>query len=40
MLRESLSSAVNVLTNSLKISDHTNADFFPLNLPGIVEKSE
>ena len=30
--REYLLSAVNVLTNSLKISDQTNADFFQLNI--------
>ena len=35
ILREYLSSAVNVLTNSLKISDKTKADFFQLNLPRI-----
>ena len=30
--REYLLSAVNVLTNSLKISDQTKADFFQLNI--------
>ena len=30
--REYFLSAVNVLTNSLKISDQTNADFFQLNI--------
>ena len=33
--REYLLSAVNVLTNSLKISDQTNADFFQLNISQI-----
>ena len=32
MQREYLSSGVNVLTNSKKISDVTKADFFQLNL--------
>ena len=36
--REYLSSVVNVLKKSLKISDHTKADFFQLNLPRIPEK--
>ena len=36
--REYLSSVVNVLTNSLKISERTKADLFQLNLPGIHEK--
>ena len=36
--REYLSSVVNVLTKSLKISDETKADFFQLNLPRIHEK--
>ena len=31
--REYLSSVVNVLTNSIKISDQTKADFLQLNLP-------
>ena len=31
--REYLSSVVNVLTNSVKISDQTKADFSQLNLP-------
>ena len=35
MRQEYLSSAVNVLANSLKISDHSKADFFQLTLPGI-----
>ena len=36
MLRqEYLSSAVNVLANSLKIYDHSKAVFFQLNLPEI-----
>ena len=30
--REYLLMAVNVLTNSVKISDQTNADFFQLNI--------
>ena len=36
--REYLSSVVNVLTNSVKISDPTIADFVQLNLPQIHEK--
>ena len=36
--REYLSSVVNVLTNSVKISDQTIADFLVLNLPQIHEK--
>ena len=36
--REYLSSVVNVLTNSVKISDQTKEDFVLLNLPGIHEK--
>ena len=36
--REYLSSVVNVLTNSVKISDPTIADFVQLNLPRIHEK--
>ena len=36
--REYLSSVVNVLTNSVKISDQTKADFLQLNLPSIHEK--
>ena len=36
--REYLSSVVNVLTNSAKISDHTKAYFAQLNLPQIHEK--
>ena len=36
--REYLSSVVNVLTKSLKMSDETKADFFQLNVPGIHEK--
>ena len=35
MRQEYLSSAVNVLTNSLKIYDQIKSDFFQLNLPGI-----
>ena len=38
LLREYLSSAVNVLTNSFKISDPPKADFFQLNLPRVNEK--
>ena len=38
LLREYLSSAVNVLINSLKISDHTKADIFQLNLSRIQGK--
>ena len=40
MRREYLSSGVNVLTNSLKISDMTKADFFQLNLSQIRGKIE
>ena len=36
--REYLSSVVNVLTSSVKISDQTIADFVQLNLPRIHEK--
>ena len=36
--REYLSSVVNVLTNSVKISDHTKADFAELNLPRFQRK--
>ena len=36
--REYLSPVVNVLTNSVKISDPTIADFVELNLPQIREK--
>ena len=36
--REFLSSVVNVLTNSVKISDPTIEDFVQLNLPRIHEK--
>ena len=36
--REYLSSVVNVLTNSVKISDQEKADFATLNLPQIQEK--
>ena len=36
--REYLSSVVNVLTNSVKISDPTIEDFFQLNLARIHEK--
>ena len=36
--REYLSSLVNLLTNSIKILDQTEADFFQLNLPRIHEK--
>ena len=36
--RENLSSLVNVLTNSVKISDQTKSDFVLLNLPQIHEK--
>ena len=35
---EYMSSAVNMLTNSVKISDQTKADFAQLNLPRIDEK--
>ena len=38
LLPEYLSSAVNALTNSLKISYQTEGDFFQLNLPRIDEK--
>ena len=36
--REYLSSVVNVLTNSVKISDQSKEDFLQLNLPRIREK--
>ena len=36
--REYLSSVVNVLTNSVKISDQTKTDFAQLNLPRIRRK--
>ena len=36
--REYLSSVVNVLKNSVKISDQTEADFVLLNLPQIHEQ--
>ena len=36
--KEYMSSVVNVLTNSVKISDQTKADFVQLNLPQIHEK--
>ena len=36
--REYLSLTFNVLTNSVKISDQTKADFVQLNLPQIHEK--
>ena len=36
--REYLESVVNVLTNNVKISDQTIADFAQLNLPRIHEK--
>ena len=36
--REYLSSVVNVLRNSVKISDQTKSDFALLNLPQIHEK--
>ena len=36
--QEYLSSVVNVLTNSLKISDQTKGDLPQLNLPQIPEK--
>ena len=36
--REQMSSVVNVLTNSVKISDQTIADFVQFNLPQIHEK--
>ena len=35
---EYMSSVVNTLTNSVKISDQTKADFVQLNLPRIDEK--
>ena len=35
---EYMSSVVNMLTNSVKISDQTKADFAQLNLPRIDEK--
>ena len=38
LLPEYLSSAVNALTNSLKISYESERDFFQLNLPRIDEK--
>ena len=38
LLPEYLSSAVNALTNSLKISYQNEGDFFQLNLPRIDEK--
>ena len=38
--REYFLSAVNVLRNSLKISDHTNADFFQLNISQMHVKIE
>ena len=38
LTREYLPSVVNVLTNSVKISDPTIADFVQLNLPRIHEK--
>ena len=34
-----MSSAVNVLTNRLKIADQTKADFFELYVPRIYEKT-
>ena len=37
--REYLSSVVNVLPNSLKISDPSKADFFQLKFPRIHEKT-
>ena len=36
--REYLSSVVSVLTNNVKISDQTKADFLQLNLPRIHEE--
>ena len=36
--QEYLSSVVNVLKNSVKISDQTKADFAQLNIPRILEK--
>ena len=38
LVPEYLSSAGNPLTNGLKISYHTEGDFFQLNLPRIDEK--
>ena len=38
ILREYLSAAVKLLTNSLRISYQTEDDFFQLNLPRIDEK--
>ena len=38
MVPEYLSSAVNALTNSLKIPYETEGDFFQLNLPRIDKK--
>ena len=38
LLPEHLSSAVNALANSLKISYQTEGDFFQLNFPQIDEK--
>ena len=38
LLPEYLSSAINALTNSLKISYEPEGDFFQLNLPRIDEK--
>ena len=38
MWREYLSSAVNVLANSLKIEDQNKSDFSQLDLPGIIGK--
>ena len=38
LLPEYLSSAVNALTNSLKISYESEGDFFQLNLPRIDDK--
>ena len=40
MREEYLSSAVNVLANTLKIYDHSKAVFFQLNLPEINGKTE
>ena len=39
LLQEYLSSAVNVLANTLKIYDHSKAVFFQLNLPEIHGKT-
>ena len=36
--KEYMSSVVNVLTNSVKILDHTKASFAQLNLPPIHDK--